>query len=238
MSYILIDKKILRQLQPQEAYVLALLSLKSKRDADEHLYESHLKEETISNMTGYEEHAVSGYLSRLEELGALRIRRDQIPCQKGRCDRNTYFVRIPDAPGDDWFRVDYSFLDPVGQIQARIKKADLYLPDKADKKALKAGTLLKGWLLLLKSVCWRGNNYTLLSQNALAGHLAPGLTQIKRRNLEARRLGLVLTHEKPGKGKTYSIPAETGIIEDTSDYATTLDVYPEGLTDEDRMRKQ
>lgn len=229
MSYILLDKKIIRQLQPQEAYVLALLSLKAKRDTDAHCYESHLKEESLCNLTGFEKQAISGYLHHLEELGALRIERNKIPCQYGRLDRNTYRVRIPDQEGDDWFRVDYSFLDSLGQIQARVSQADLYVPaGKPDKKQLKCETQLKGWLLLLKSACWRGNNYTLLSQNALADHLAPGLTQIKQRNAEARRLGLVLAHEKPGKGKTFSIPPATGIYEDTSQYADMLDIYPEG----------
>lgn len=168
MNYRIISKDLLLKLTNKEAYTFCCLLLNTQLET----YISHIKEETLAEMTGYSERTISTYIQKFKAIGLLTVKTEQIKGEKGIFNRNTYYVIKPTS---NYYRVEYDFL--LEEIPADIK----------------------GYLLLLKCIGYQGSNSVLYSLNVIdKKKLLPiGLSTIKKLNAKAITLDVV-SREKIG----------------------------------------
>jgi len=188
MNYRLIFKDLLLELTNKEAYTFCCILLNS----DKNTYISHIKQKTLSEMTGYSERTIKAYIKKFEEVGLLKIEPERIEGEKGYFNRNTYHVL---KPVTNYFRVEYDFL--LENLSSDIK----------------------GYILLLKCICYAGSNTTLYSLNEIGKKklLQIGLSTIKKLNREAVPLGVILPNKT---GYTITTP---NIYADTNKTAIPVD---------------
>lgn len=168
MNYRLISKDLLLKLTNKEAYTFCCLLLNTKLDT----YISHIKEKTLTEMTGYSERTISTYIQKFKSIGLLVIKTEQIKGEKGIFNRNTYHVIKPTT---NFYRVEYDFL--LEEIPSDIK----------------------GYLLLLKCIGYQGSNSILYSLDVIGKKklFQIGLSTIKKLNTEAISL-CVVSRENTG----------------------------------------
>lgn len=141
-------------------------------NADRRNYISHIKQETLVSLTGYSLKSISNYIKKMEKIGLLSVQTDKRKGEKGVFNSNTYYVNKPSV---NYFRVEYDFL--LENIPADIK----------------------GYLLLMKCIGYKGSNHILYSLNKIGKEklLRIGLSKIKSLNREAIELGTI-KKEKDG----------------------------------------
>lgn len=141
-------------------------------NADRRNYISHIKQETLVSLTGYSLKSISNYIKKMEKIGVLFVQTDKRKGGKGVFNSNTYHVNKPNI---NYFRVEYDFL--LENIPADIK----------------------GYLLLMKCIGYKGSNHILYSLNKIGKEklLRIGLSKIKSLNREAIELGII-KKEKDG----------------------------------------
>lgn len=168
MNYRIIFKDLLLKLTNKEAYTFCCLLLNTDRET----YISHIKEETLSKMTGYSKRTISAYIQKFKAIGLLTVKTEQIKGEKGVFYRNTYHVIKPTT---NFFRVEYDFL--LEEIPSDIK----------------------GYLLLLKCIGYQGSNSILYSLDVIGKKklFQIGLSTIKKLNAKAITLDVV-SKEKTG----------------------------------------
>lgn len=167
MNYRVISKDSLLKLTHKEAFVFSCIVLNTDLENDGKMYISHIKEETLAEMSGYSKKTVISYIKKFEQLGLLHVKREKMKGELGVFDRNTYSIKIPDSNlGENWFRLSYDFL----------------------KEEIPCD--LKGFLLLLKCLGFKGSNTVLYSLDKIGklNLLRIGLNKIK----ELNRLGISL----------------------------------------------
>lgn len=162
MNYRIISKDLLLKLTNKEAYTFCCILLNTDRET----YISHIKEETLAEMTGYSKRTISTYIQKFKSIGLLSIRTEQIKGEKGIFNRNTYHVVKPTI---NFFRIEYDFL--LEEIPSDIK----------------------GYLLLLKCIGYNGSNSVLYSLDVIGKKklLSIGLSTIKKLNAKAITLDVI-----------------------------------------------
>lgn len=135
-------------------------------------YISHIKEKTLAEMTGYSERTISTYIQKFKAIGLMTVKTEQIKGEKGIFNRNTYHVMKPTT---NFFRIEYDFLQE--EIPSDIK----------------------GYLLLMKCIGYKGSNSVLYSLDAIGKKklFQIGLSTIKKLNAEAISL-CVVSREQTG----------------------------------------
>lgn len=191
MAYRLMLKDIAKKLTNKEAYTFCCILLNAK--PTNNTYVSHIKQERLSEMTGYHIDTIRTYIDKFEKLRLLRVETEKLSGSYGYFNRNTYYIPIPSI---NWYRVDYSFL--LTDIPSDVK----------------------GYLLLLKCICYGGTNTIMYSLNGISekGLLQIGRNTILTLNKEAISLN-VITKVKSGYTITepniYADPEKEEIISDT-----------------------
>lgn len=199
MSYRLMTKEILKKLDNKEAYTFCCILLNS--ESINNMYISHIKQESLAEITGYHIDTIRKYIKKFQEEELLNIETLKMLGTKGYFNRNVYHIPIPKI---DWYRVGYEFI----------------LTDKPSD--------VKGYLLLLKCICYGGSNTTLYSLNEInkKNLLQVGRNTILKLNREAISLG-VISKQKSGYTITepniYADPVKEEIPSD----AKYLDYYEE-----------
>lgn len=205
MNYRIISKDLLLKLTNKEAYTFCCILLNSDRQT----YISHIKEKTLSKITGYSDRTIKSYIKKFREIGLLSVETKRIKGDEGFFFRNTYYIH---KPVTNYFRVEYDFL----------------LED--------LPPCIKGYILLLKCICYGGNNTTLYSLNEIGkkGLLEIGLSTIKKLNSEAISLKAITKEELGYTITTSNIYADTKkevipIDSDYLDYYKQIVDYCEGI---------
>ena len=158
------------------------------------IYISHIKEETLAEMAKCSKKTIVTYIDKFKQLQLLNVETQKIKGEKGVFNRNTYLIKIPDT---NWFRLEYDFL----------------------KEEIPCA--LKGYLLLLKCLGFKGSNTILYSLDEIGRQklFRIGLNKIK----ELTRLGLyhkVIANSKNGYTITDNI--EIQVLSDNFQNAVYL----------------
>ena len=172
MNYRIISKESLLKLNNKEAYVFCCIILNTDLCNNGNIYISHIKEETLAEMAKCSKKTIVTYIDKFKQLQLLNVETQKIKGEKGVFNRNTYLIKIPDT---NWFRLEYDFL----------------------KEEIPCA--LKGYLLLLKCLGFKGSNTILYSLDVIGRQklFRIGLNKIK----ELTRLGLyhkVIANSKNG----------------------------------------
>ena len=130
MGYRIIPASLVIGLTTNEAYTYFCLLAKS----DYNTYISHVKLETLSQLTGISKtEYISKHIEKLIKKGLLRKDTQQNIGNKGVFNTCTYYLYKPQI---DWIRIDLDLLEEN-------------IPNK-----------LKAFLILLKCICLNNTNYT------------------------------------------------------------------------------
>ena len=130
MGYRIIPASLAIGLTTNEAYTYFCLLAKS----DYNTYISHVKLETLSQLTGINKtEYISEHIEKLKKKGLLRKDTQQNIGNKGVFNTCTYYLYKPQI---DWIRIDLDLLEEN-------------IPNK-----------LKAFLILLKCICLNNTNYT------------------------------------------------------------------------------
>ena len=87
MNYRVISKDSLLKLTHKEAFVFSCIVLNTDLENDGKMYISHIKEETLAEMSGYSKKTVISYIKKFEQLGLLHVKREKMKGELGVFDR-------------------------------------------------------------------------------------------------------------------------------------------------------
>ena len=73
MNYRVISKDSLLKLTHKEAFVFSCIVLNTDLENDGKMYISHIKEETLAEMSGYSKKTVISYIKKFEQLAEILI---------------------------------------------------------------------------------------------------------------------------------------------------------------------
>ena len=189
-DYRIVPIKLAQSVSNKEIYSYLALLFKSDFKSGK----SNVLLETLSAMTGYNAETVSSHLHKIAELGYIKI--DTKPCGEQKT-KNFYTI---DIPTEDFIMVNKSLLD-------------LHLNDMVNKDA----TDIKGFLVLIKSICLNNTNTTLYSLRKMAEHLKLSFPTIQKLMKKCLGLNLIdkvdnsyqITVDCFDKGNTYKYPLNT-----------------------------
>ena len=141
MGYRIIPASLVIGLTTNEAYTYFCLLAKS----DYNTYISHVKLETLSQLTGINKtEYISEHIEKLKKKGLLRKDTQQNIGNKGVFNTCTYYLYKPQI---DWIRIDLDLLEEN-------------IPNK-----------LKAFLILLKCICLNNTNYTGYNKSEISKKL-------------------------------------------------------------------
>ena len=189
-DYRIIPIKLAKAVSNKEIYSYLSLAFKS----DFKTGKSNVLLETLSEMTGYDAETVSSHLHGIAELGFIKI--ESKPCGEKKI-KNFYTLELPT---EDFIMVSRSLLD------MHLNGLDL-----------KTETNIKGFLVLVKSICINNTNVTLYSLRNMAEHLNLSYATIQKLMRKCLDLNLICKENKAykimvdcfDKGNAYKYPKGT-----------------------------
>lgn len=182
-------------LSNKEAYIYLALLFKS----DFQTGESNVLLETLSKETGYDTDTVSSYLHKAKDKGFVDIARMWVNAGNVAKPKTKNFYKIQ-IPTYNFVMVSRSFLDWH-----------------IDGMSLKEETDIKGFILLIKSICLNNCNVTFYSLREMAEILNLSYSTLQKLMTKCRDLGIIETI----KGGGYKIMLEHFDIGNT-------DYFPKG----------
>lgn len=161
MGYRLIPISKVLGLSLNEMYTYFCILAKS----DYELHTSHIKLDTLSELTGIRKtEYLSKHIAKLEDKGLLLKKQIKHKGDKGVFNLNTYKLYHPTK---DWVRVDLKLLD------------------------MDIDSKLKAFLILLKCLCVNNTNYTGYNKSQIKGLLKMSPGTITKYFKEGERLGFI-----------------------------------------------
>ena len=190
IDYRIVPVKLAQSVSNKEIYSYLALLFKSDFKSGK----SNVLLETLSAMTGYNAETVSSHLHKIAELGYVKI--ETKPCNEMKT-KNFYTI---DIPTEDFVMVNKSLLE-------------LHL----NGMGIKEATEIKGFLVLIKSVCLNNTNTTLYSLRKMEKHLKlsyPTIQKLMKKCLDLNLIdkvdgGYRITVDCFDKGNTYKYPHNT-----------------------------
>ena len=163
-------------LSNKEAYIYLALLFKS----DFQTGESNVLLETLSKETGYDTDTVSSYLHKAKDKGFVDIARMWVNAENVAKPKTKNFYKIQ-IPTYNFVMVSRSFLDWH-----------------IDGMTLKEETDIKGFILLIKSICLNNCNVTFYSLREMAELLNLCYSTLQKLMTRCRELGIIESINAPG----------------------------------------
>lgn len=201
MNYRKITSRI-QNLNPNEAYTFYCLALKS----DYNTLESHIKQENLLEFINTSSTdtitiiTLKRHLKKLNDLGLIKTKTIQIDGDKGRFNRNSYKLI-----SDNYILVDKKLSE------------------------LKLTAKLKGFLLILRTLCINGTSLTKYNNSQIAELTKVGKNTVGKFINEAERLGLLKVTKETTEFQNEDIFIKT----DISLKQKVINLYGEAFTDEE-----
>lgn len=160
---------LITKLKPNEAYTYFCLAVKS----DYNTLESHIKQKnllTFINGTGGKitERTLKNHIAKFKKLGLIEIKAERIQGQYGWFNRNTY-----NLTDEHYILVDNKLTE------------------------LKISSELKGFLLIIRNLCFNGSSYMTYNRADITERVAFGKNKVGQLMSEAIDAGLI--ESKDGK---------------------------------------